>query len=73
MSDKKRHTRSPKIFLPDYHESFGDTHLMEHIHFLEERTSMLETKVDTLREVFTTMLELNNDEDEEGEEEEDDD
>ena len=63
---------SPKEFLPDYLHSSSNEHLLEHIYFLEERISVLEIKVETLREVFTTMLELDEDEEEESDDEEDD-
>ena len=68
MSNKKHFIRSPKIFLPDQFQTSENEHILEHVHFLEERVGLLEHKVETLREVFTTMLELDDDTEDEDEE-----
>ena len=69
MSHKKEPIKSPKEFLPTYPHNSGNEHMWEHIYFLEERMTVLEAKVETLREVFARILELEDDQDDQADEE----
>ena len=73
MSNKKQSIVTTEVFIQDNFSNFERMHLLEHVHFLEERTSELEGKVEMLRKVFRDLLALDEDEDEYEDEEEMDD
>jgi hypothetical protein len=58
MSNKKQSIATTEVFIQDHFSNFERAHLLEHVHFLEERTSELESKVEMLRKVFRDLLAL---------------
>ena len=64
MANKKQNVVTTEVFIQDNFSNFERAHLLEHVHFLEERTSELENKVEMLRRVFRDLLALDEDEDE---------
>jgi hypothetical protein len=73
MSNKKS-VITTEVFIQDNFSNFECAHLLEHVHFLEERTLDLEGKVEMLRKVFRDFLALDEEdiEDEDEDEEMDD-
>jgi hypothetical protein len=68
MSNKKRNLVTTEVFIQDNFSNFERAHLLEHIHFLEERMDRAENRIEILGDIFRDLLEL--DEMEEDEEEE---
>jgi hypothetical protein len=71
MANKKQSVVTTEVFIQDNFSNFERAHLLEHVHFLEERTSELESKVEMLRKVFRDLLAMDEDEYDEDEEDED--
>jgi hypothetical protein len=69
MSRKNQSIVSTEVFI-NGGQSSEQEHHFEHVHFLEERTNKLEERVQILGDIFTSLMDL--DEDEEDDEEEDD-
>ncbi len=68
MSRKNQNVLCAEAVLSNTQNSERE-HLFEHVHFLEERTSKLEQRVQILGDIFTSLMNLDDDE----EEDEDDD
>jgi hypothetical protein len=64
MSRKKHQFITAEVCIERFPREMERAHLLEHVHFLEERTTDLETKVEILRDLFTMVLELDTEEDE---------
>ena len=69
MSHKKQNVVTAELFIGKSSGMTEHEHLLEHMRFLEERTSRLETKVDTLRELFIFLLDDDEDDEDDDEDE----
>ena len=68
MSNKKQNIVSTEIFIQqDNFSNFERAHLLEHVHFLEDRMNKAEAKIEILADIFTGLLELDEDEEDEDE------
>jgi hypothetical protein len=65
MSNKKQSIVTTEVFIENGFSNTERAHILEHVHFLEERTSELEAKVKILGRIFTDLLALDEDEDDE--------
>lgn len=71
MSNKKHNVVTTEVFIQGSFSNFERAHLLEHVHFLEERMNKAEAKIELLSDIFIGLLELGEDEDEEDEDYED--
>ena len=68
MARKNQSTHTTEVFINNNNAGYTEhEHLLEHVHFLEERTTELEEKVDFFQTIFQDLLE----DDEEDEDDED--
>ena len=70
MARKNQSTHTTEVFINNNHAGYTEhEHLLEHVHFLEERTAELEEKVDFFQTIFQDLLDDEDDEDEDIEDE----
>jgi hypothetical protein len=65
MSNKKQSIVTTEVFIENGFSNLERAHILEHLHFLEERASELEKKVAMLQRVFRDLLALDEDEEDE--------
>jgi hypothetical protein len=69
MSRKNQNIVCAEVVVSNNENSERD-HLFEHMHFLEERTTRLEQRVQILGDIFTSLMNLDEEEEEEDDEDE---
>ena len=74
MARKNQSNHTTEVFINNNHANYTEQeHILEHVHFLEERTNDLEEKVEFLEAIFSGLLDEEEDEDEDDEYEEEED
>jgi hypothetical protein len=71
MARKNQSSHTTEVFINNNHTGYTEQeHLLEHVHFLEERTTELEEKVNFFQTIFHDLLDDEDDDEDEDTEDE---